>query len=131
MDNDAKLTANLKAGVVTDEMDFMQRCLALCSRIPVGKVMTYGQLAAAAGSPRAARAAGQAMATNPYAPQIPCHRVVAADGNLTGYSGVGGARRKMQMLRDEGVPITDRGTVERSAFMSADEIESRGMPPHR
>ena len=72
---------------------------------PAGSVTTYGRLAAAVGSPNAARAAGRAMACNPYAPEVPCHRVVASDGRLTGYSGDGGVERKAAMLAAEGVPI--------------------------
>lgn len=64
---------------------------------------TYGQIAMLAGSPRAARAVGLFMKTNPNAPVVPCHRVVAADGSLTGYSGVGGIKQKKEMLIKEGV----------------------------
>jgi O-6-methylguanine DNA methyltransferase len=71
--------------------------------IPKGKVATYGQVAKLAGSPRAARAVGLAMKTNPNAPIVPCHRVVASDGSLTGYSGIGGVDGKRKMLIKEGV----------------------------
>jgi len=116
------IEAACKAGKLLPEMNFMQRCWALTSRIPAGKVMTYGELASAAGSPQAARAAGQAMASNPYAPGIPCHRVVASTGDLRGYSGEGGAARKEQLLKKEGVPITPSGRVKREAFLEADEL---------
>ena len=59
----------------------------IVARIPAGTTMTYGEVAAAAGRPKAARAVGTAMARNPYPPLIPCHRVVAADGGLGGYAG--------------------------------------------
>jgi len=118
------IEAACKAGELLPEMNFMQRCWALTSRIPAGKVITYGELASAAGSPRAARAAGQAMASNPYAPGIPCHRVVASTGDLTGYSGAGGTTRKQKLLREEGVPITPTGRVKREAFVHADEVLS-------
>lgn len=75
-----------------------------CTRaIPKGKVVTYGQLASLAGNPKAARAVGVCMRTNTDAPHTPCHRVVASDGSLTGYSGHGGIAGKKRMLKDEGV----------------------------
>jgi len=66
-------------------------------------VATYGQLAHLAGKPRAARAVGVFMKNNPDAPIVPCHRVVAGDGKLTGYSGTGGIAQKKKMLIKEGV----------------------------
>jgi len=75
----------------------------LCKMIPAGKVATYGQLAKLAGRPKAARAVGMAMRTNPNAPHTPCHRVVASDGTLTGYSAGEGLTTKKQMLMEEGV----------------------------
>ncbi|MEM7680641.1 MAG: MGMT family protein [Planctomycetota bacterium] len=95
--------ADLLAGRVTEGMSFTERCWALCKQVPPGRVCTYGDLARAAGSPRAAIAAGQAMATNPYAPEIPCHRVVGADGALHGYAY--GLPRKQALLEQEGVAI--------------------------
>lgn len=84
-------------------MKFTQKIYELTSKIPVGYVATYGQLARLAGSPQAARAVGLAMKTNPNAPIVPCHRVVAASGKLTGYSGPGGIDGKRKMLIKEGV----------------------------
>ncbi len=82
---------------------FTQRVYKLCRQIPRGKVATYGQLAMLAGSPRAARAVGMAMKQNPDAPHTPCHRVVAADGSLTGYSAGQGIPSKQQLLLKEGI----------------------------
>jgi len=82
---------------------FTQKVYALARRIPKGNVATYGQLAALAGNPRAARAVGMAMRTNPDIPKTPCHRVVASDGSLTGYSAGHGISTKRKMLMDEGV----------------------------
>lgn len=59
----------------------------LVAAIPPGSTLTYGEVAEAAGRPGAARAVGAAMAANPFAPVIPCHRVVGADGSLRGYAG--------------------------------------------
>ena len=82
---------------------FKTKIYRLCRQIPKGKVATYGQLAALAGSPGAARAVGMCMKTNPDAPQTPCHRVVATNGKLTGYSGGNGISTKKEMLIKEGV----------------------------
>lgn len=82
---------------------FTQKIYALARKIPKGKVATYGQLAALAGNPLAARAVGTAMRTNPDIPATPCHRVVASDGALTGYSAGQGVSTKRKMLQDEGV----------------------------
>ena len=73
--------------------------------IPKGKVITYKQLAKAIKMPKAARAVASACAKNPYAPKIPCHRVIRSDGGLGGYSGPGGIRQKIRLLRSEKVKI--------------------------
>ncbi len=72
-------------------------------QIPKGKVATYAQLARMCGNPKAARAVGAAMRTNPDIPKTPCHRVVASDGSLTGYSAGFGIKTKREMLLAEGV----------------------------
>lgn len=82
---------------------FTQRIYTLARKIPKGKVATYGQLALLAGSPRAARAVGSAMRSNPDIPKTPCHRVVASEGSLTGYSAGQGISTKRAMLISEGV----------------------------
>ncbi|KAB1502552.1 methylated-DNA--[protein]-cysteine S-methyltransferase [Corynebacterium sp. 320] len=69
--------------------------------IPRGETRTYGEIAATIGRPRAARAVGQAVGRNPLSIVVPCHRVVGADGALTGYAG--GMDRKIHLLRLEGV----------------------------
>jgi len=94
---------DIKAGRILDGMTFSQKVWALTARIPRGRVTTYGDIAAALGC-RGARAVGQALRRNPYAPAVPCHRVVGADGSLTGYAG--GLARKIRMLRSEGVPVS-------------------------
>lgn len=83
--------------------DFATTIYALTRQIPQGKVATYGQLAKMAGRPQASRAVGMCMKHNPDAPRTPCHRVVAADGQLTGYSGGQGLSTKKAMLLAEGV----------------------------
>lgn len=84
-------------------LSFKQKIYQLTRLIPPGKVATYGQLAALAGSPRAARAVGICLKTNPDPPRTPCHRVVAANGSLTGYSAGQGLITKKNMLLSEGV----------------------------
>lgn len=84
-------------------ISFRQKVYTMTRQIPKGKVATYGQIAMLSGSPRAARAVGLFMKTNPDAPRTPCHRVVANDGSLTGYSAPGGIQKKKQMLLHEGV----------------------------
>ncbi len=84
-------------------MTFREKIYQLAKNIPKGKVATYKQLAELAGSPKAARAVGMCMKTNPHAPVIPCHRVVAVDGSLTGYSAGDGLSTKKVLLQNEGV----------------------------
>ena len=68
-------------------------------QIPYGETRTYGEIAAAVGRPSAARAVGQAVGTNPVSIIVPCHRVIGADGTLTGYGG--GLKRKRGLLQLE------------------------------
>ncbi len=81
--------------------DFSAKVLKLAYKIPRGKVDTYSGLAAAVGSPHAARAVGTALADNPYPLVIPCHRVVRVDGALGGFGG--GVKMKRELLSKEGV----------------------------
>ena len=73
--------------------------------IPKGKVKTYKQVAIAIKRPKSARAVANACGKNPYAPKIPCHRVIRSDGSLGGYSGKGGISKKRQLLKSEKVFI--------------------------
>tara|TARA_B100001059_G_C17257082_1_gene297078 strand:- start:132 stop:362 length:231 start_codon:yes stop_codon:yes gene_type:complete len=73
--------------------------------IPKGKVKTYLEVAKAIGKPKAFRAVANAVAKNPFPPQIPCHRVIRSDGRLGGYSGKGGIRQKRELLKSENVYI--------------------------
>ena len=92
----------IKSGQLDPQMTFSQKVWALCSRVPVGQVTTYGDIARALGS-RGARAGGYALNRNPYAPEDPCHRVVGSNGALTGFAG--GLPAKAQLLEEEGVTI--------------------------
>jgi methylated-DNA-[protein]-cysteine S-methyltransferase len=78
--------------------DFRRRVVRACRKIPYGQTLTYGALAARSGSPSAARAAGRCMAANRIPLVIPCHRVVAVNGHLGGYSAPGGVRLKRKLL---------------------------------
>ena len=73
--------------------------------IPKGTVKTYKQVAIAIKSPKSARAVANACGKNPYAPKIPCHRVIRSDGSLGGYSGRGGIKTKLGLLRSEKIHI--------------------------
>jgi len=77
---------------------FQQAVLRHCRKIPHGKTCTYGELAARAGYPGAARAVGNCMASNPLPLVIPCHRVVLSNGGVGGYSGRGASRLKRRLL---------------------------------
>ena len=70
--------------------------------IPKGSVKTYKQVAIAINRPKSARAVGNACAKNPYAPTIPCHRVIKSDGTLGGFSSPGGVKAKKKLLKKEG-----------------------------
>ena len=92
--------APIKAGRVLPGMSFNQKVWALTARIPAGKVTTYARIAEALGS-KGYRAVGNALNKNPYAPQVPCHRVVGSNGSLTGFAG--GLEKKQRLLNEEGV----------------------------
>ena len=71
-------------------------------KIPKGKIKTYSEVAKAVGKKKAIRAVATAIGKNPYPIKIPCHRVIRSDGNIGGYSGKGGIRTKINLLRKEG-----------------------------
>ena len=70
-------------------------------KIPYGETRTYKEIAQAIGKPNSSRAVANACGKNPYAPDIPCHRVIRTDGKLGGYSGVGGLKMKEKLLKIE------------------------------
>ena len=94
---------------------FFKEVCRIVRAIPRGAVKSYGEVALLAGRPGAARAVGRVMGSNPVAVIIPCHRVVAADGRLTGYSAQGGLTAKARLLAMEGVPLTPSGRVRLTA----------------
>ena len=88
---------------------FSERCYKLLSKVPKGKVTTYKILAEKLGT-RAYRAVGTCMNKNPFAPQVPCHRVVNSDGKIGGFAS--GTKKKISMLKKEGVEIKDGRVVD-------------------
>jgi len=94
---------------------FRRRILESIRSIPFGQIKSYGDVAAAAGSPRAARAVGGAMASNPVPIIIPCHRVIAANGRLTGYSAPGGLQLKKLILLMEGIEFKGELVCQKNA----------------
>lgn len=113
-----KLIAKIKrfaAGKVVDwgevplafgkQSDFQKKVQRACQKIPRGEVRSYGELAAAAGSPGAARAVGSVMRMNRFPLVIPCHRVVASGGKVGGFSCPAGVEMKEKLLALEGVKL--------------------------
>ena len=98
--NSRMLERQIKSGRISNAMSFNQKVWAMCARVPTGRVTTYADIARALRT-RAYRAVGNALNRNPYAPDVPCHRVVGSDGSLTGFAG--GLELKQQMLAREGV----------------------------
>jgi methylated-DNA-[protein]-cysteine S-methyltransferase len=81
---------------------FYQRVYEITRKIPPGVTVTYGEIAIRLNSPGAARAVGQALGRNPFAIVVPCHRVLAANGKLGGFSAHGGTATKRRLLAIEG-----------------------------
>jgi O-6-methylguanine DNA methyltransferase len=84
---------------------FARRVYDATARIPRGKVSTYSEIAKAIGKPRAARAVGNALNKNPFAPRVPCHRVVKSNWELGGFAF--GTGKKERMLEQEGIKIRE------------------------
>lgn len=87
-----------------------EKIYKLLKQVPKGKVTTYKELAQAAGT-RAYRAVGTYMKENPYAPEVPCHRVVKSDGSIGGFNGKTSGKdvlRKIDMLKKEGIVFEEK-----------------------
>src|SRR5262249_25431219 len=92
-------------GIGLDESrvpEFHRRVYAIARSIPPGGTLTYGDIANRLGDPTLARAVGQALGENPFPIIVPCHRVLAANGRLGGFSAPGGTTTKLKLLRIEG-----------------------------
>lgn len=98
-----KLNAIDAITVETAGTPFQKRVWSELRRIPVGTTMSYGRLAARIGRPAAVRAVGHANGSNPVSVVVPCHRLIGADGSLTGFGG--GLHRKKWLLMHEGVAV--------------------------
>ena len=100
--------------MVTFRLKFEEKVWKLMERIPKGKVTTYGQIAKKLNT-RAYQAVGNACRHNPYAPRVPCHRVVRSDGSIGGFSGKTSGKtveKKIRMLREEDVEVSDGKIVD-------------------
>jgi methylated-DNA-[protein]-cysteine S-methyltransferase len=100
---------SLDLAAIATRPPFQQEVLRAEHAIPRGRVSTYGLIAARLGKPKAARAVGQALATNPFPIIVPCHRAVRSDGGLGGFQG--GPAMKRALLEREGVAFDGTGRV--------------------
>src|SRR4051812_34316326 len=102
------MEVQIKQGKISKAMSFNQKVWAMTARIPKGKVTTYAEIARALGT-KGYRAVGNALNKNPYAPEVPCHRVVGSNGALTGFAT--GVKKKQALLAEEGV-VLRKGKVD-------------------
>lgn len=96
------LPKTLLTKIQTQCTPFEQKVYKACYSIPKGETRTYGWIARKIGNPKAARAVGTALANNPFAPEVPCHRVLPVSGKVGNYSGPGGSEGKRRLLSQEG-----------------------------
>jgi len=90
--------------------DFQYQCYEALKKVPRGMVISYAGLAEMIGRPRAHRAVGSAMNKNPFAPEVPCHRVVKSNGNLGGFAD--DISVKIKRLHEEGVLVSGNKVVD-------------------
>jgi methylated-DNA-[protein]-cysteine S-methyltransferase len=111
---------------ITLDMDgvapFQRRVYEAARGIPPGETLSYGELAARIGAPGSARAVGQAMGRNPFAPIVPCHRVLAAGGRMGGFSANGGVATKLRMLTIEAAHAARNGSGEAKPMLGFDPL---------
>ena len=94
-------------------MDFANKVYALTKKIPKGKISTYKEISKALGN-KCYRAVGNALNKNPYAPIVPCHRVVKSSGAIGGFAS--GTKNKIKLLRKEGIKIKDNKVMNFKKF---------------
>ena len=116
---------HIKSGKITPAMSFNQKVWAMCARVPAGKVVTYGDIAKALGT-SAYRAVGNALNKNPYAPAVPCHRVVGKSGSLTGFAA--GVEKKRRLLEAEGIRFRGEKIDPEHLGGGANRASRRGKP---
>lgn len=97
---------------IKDSKKFSDLVYDATSKIPKGKIATYKQIAVAIGKPNSSRAVGQALKNNPNAPGVPCHRVIASDGKISGYFKTK-IDIKQKLLAEEGI-IFKNGKLNKS-----------------
>jgi len=93
---------------------FSENCYNLLRKVPRGKITTYKDLAHAMKS-KAYRAVGTALNKNPYAPQVPCHRVINSDGRVGGFAA--GTKKKIEILEKEGIPIKNGKVIDVEKYL--------------
>ncbi|MCX8131301.1 MAG: MGMT family protein [Clostridia bacterium] len=91
-------------------MGFFEDVYGMVRQIPMGKVATYGQIAKMLGEPRKSKIVGWALHANPYYGDVPCHRVVNRNGELSGGFAFGGSKAQKLLLEEEGI-IFDQGEI--------------------
>ncbi len=101
--------------------NFFDKVYEFLRQIPEGKVVTYGQIACAIGSPRASRQVGYALHVNPEPYILPCHRVVNRFGRLAPAFAFGGQEVQAELLRKEGVEVKEDFTVDLSVYLYTGE----------
>ncbi len=99
---------------IKNNSSFNEKCYSILRKVPKGKVTTYKEIAKKLNS-KAYRAVGNAMNKNPYAPEVPCHRVVNSDGRIGGFAS--GARKKIEMLKREGVEIDKNNKIDLKKYL--------------
>lgn len=109
--------------------DFQRRVYDLALRIAPGQTRTYGELAAQLGGRHLARAVGQALGHNPFAPVVPCHRVLAAGGRPGGFSAEGGTATKLRLLQIEGACLGGQAGLFDAQAFSAGPAWPAAPPP--
>jgi O-6-methylguanine DNA methyltransferase len=100
--------------------DFQKRVLTLLTKIPKGKVTTYREIAKALGDVGLSRAVGNAVRDNPFAPTVPCHRVIRSTGGIGGFDGETSGEKvakKARMLREEGVEVNGAGRIDLAKYL--------------
>lgn len=104
-------------GGLMQEKSVFERIYDVVRRIPCGRVATYGQIAMLAGNPRWARAVGYALHANPEPGVIPCHRVLNRFGKTAPAFAFGGSDRQAELLRGEGVEVSEEGFVDLDKYL--------------
>lgn len=91
-------------------MNFSQKVLNLTKKMPRGKISTYKEIAKALNT-KAYRAVGSALRKNPYAPKVPCHRVINSNGKIGSYKGKKNSKEKIKLLKKEGIEIKNNKVI--------------------